>query len=258
MTEQDCSAVLREAVRKLRAKERTMPEAGRPKYGPGLLVAALALEEWAEENEEPKGCTCTPSVIRKHSLGSHGSQASCERTCPVVDVRHSASCALSGIPGLLVDQETHPGNDGTAHRGYTLDCPKCMPLRDMVSPPRALDAADLQVSGRASVRDPEPSVSRFLGASKLPEQEVAYVVQDMVVMRDAQPMSHAVADLILRQSMALLDEGIGPKSYGSILGPDTGPQDVVLILQAVDVIGQENILDRDLQEEIQSMRGEHG
>lgn len=148
----------------------------------------------------------------------------------------------------MTEQETHPGDDGTVHRGYLLDCPKCMPLRDVVSPPRALDAADLQVSGRESVRDPEPSMGRpVLGKHWNSD------LKDSV-----SPMSHEVADLILRQSMALLDEGTGPKSYGSLLGPDTGPQDVALILQAVDVIGQENILDRDFQDEIQFMRGEHG
>jgi hypothetical protein len=41
--------VLREAVRTLRAKERTMPEAGRREYGPGVLVAALVLDELADE-----------------------------------------------------------------------------------------------------------------------------------------------------------------------------------------------------------------
>lgn len=177
-------------------------------------------------------CTCTPTLIRKHSLGSHGSLTPCDETCPVVDVRHSASCPLSVVRPDVLD------SCSTEFAGFA--------------------QADSQASGRESIRDPEPSVSRFLGASRLPEQEAAYVVQDSVVMRQAQRMSHAVADLILRQSMALLDEGIGPKSYGSILGPDTGPQDVALILQAVDVIGQENILDRDLQDEIQSMRGEHG
>jgi hypothetical protein len=214
MTKQDCSAVLREAVRKLRAKEHTMPEAGRPKYGPGLLVAALALEEWAEESEEPKGCTCAPTLIRKHSLGSHGSLTPCDVTCPVVDIRHSVSCPLS-----VVRPEVR---DFTPQRIIT----------------RATRSQPLTVDG---------TCGRALSTGRPCPDHPA----------KPEPMSHAVADLILRQSMALLDEGTGPRSYGSLLGPDTGPQDVALILQAVDVVGQENILDRDLQDEIQSMRGEH-
>jgi hypothetical protein len=137
----------------------------------------------------------------------------------------------------MTDQETHPGDDGTVHRGYLLDCPKCMPLRDMVSPPR---------SGRMAVQSPPLTCGRALSTGQPCPDHPA----------KPEPMSRAVADLILRQSMALLDEGIGPKSYGNVMGPDTGPQDVALILQAVDVIGQENILDRDLQDEIQSMRGD--
>lgn len=217
--EPDSARTLREAVRKLRAKERTMPEAGRLEYGPGILAAALVLEE-----------QITDAIDR--------------RTVSAPETEHKAS-------------------DGSDHDGPWLQCTLCQPLSNRVIVPEVLDSLDMlavararqaegQVSGRKSIRDPEPSVSHW------PEQEVAYVVQDSVVMRDAQPMSHAVADLILRQSMALLDEGIGPKSYGSVMGPDAGAQDVALILQAVDVIGQENILDRDLQDEIQSLRGEHG
>lgn len=162
--EPDSARTLREAVRRLRAKERTMPEAGRLEYGPGILAAALVLEE-----------QITDAIDR--------------RTVSAPETEHKAS-------------------DGSDHDGPWLQCTLCQPLSNRVIVP--------------------------------------------------EPMSHAVADLLLRQSMALLDEGTGPKSYGSVMGPDAGAQDVALILQAVDVVGPENILDRDLQDEIQTMRGEHG
>lgn len=39
-----------EISRALRRKEQEFPEKGKDEYGPGLLLAALILEEWGEES----------------------------------------------------------------------------------------------------------------------------------------------------------------------------------------------------------------
>ncbi|MFF7452161.1 MULTISPECIES: hypothetical protein [unclassified Streptomyces] len=61
----------REAATVMRRTERITPETGRPKIGPGLLKAALVLDEMADTTEEkssPAGADATPGATRQADL----------------------------------------------------------------------------------------------------------------------------------------------------------------------------------------------
>jgi hypothetical protein len=61
-------------------------------------------------------------------------------------------------------------------------------------------------------------------------------------------MSEAVADLLLRCAASLADEGVGPMSYSSVMGPDRLPTDDVLWTLAADITGRENITHLDARD----------
>lgn len=79
--------------------------------------------------------------------------------------------------------------------------------------------------------------------SRLPGHSVHQGVAPMVPV-----MSAATADLLLRCAASLADEGIGPTSYSSVIGPDRLPTDDALWTLAADITGRENITHLDARD----------